>query len=100
MHFVSILTIKQKGKYMAISQTVERALALFAGLFVLFFYRDLFLFLIILTATIFIKFLIDGFFALKFFKLSTSNLDKSFIKSLVVQGFPFIFMKSDSSITR
>jgi O-antigen/teichoic acid export membrane protein len=89
--FKNILRIKHKAKPIALTLVLERFLAVIIGGFILWQYQSLNLFFIGLLASELIRLVVIYLFARKYFTYSFS-FDWSFLKSLFVKGYPFIFI--------
>lgn len=95
--FKNILRVQHKAKTIAWSSIIERLVALLVGIVVLWLFRSLFLFVIVLFASQVIKTLILWLVAKKHFTYAFS-LQWPFLKDLFKQGYPFILIVAFASV--
>jgi O-antigen/teichoic acid export membrane protein len=95
--FYNILIIKTKGISIAIAFFLERIIALLGGFFVLYYFKSLFLFVIILLISNTIRTILMFLFSKKYFKYKLT-LDLNFLLSLIRKGFPFVLISTFSLV--
>ena len=93
----NLLQVKTKGIKIAMAQLSERVFALSGGFFVLFYYKSLFLFILVLFFSNLIRAVLFYLFSRKYFKFQLC-LDFKFLLSLMQKGFPFVLITAFSMI--